>query len=120
VTKIDNYSPSQLVPLPRITEALLDRIEQHLDAIIELQDLPILLQAGERAMLARLRTGNTTKYDIEFYLHELIEAAKFKQTGDLKQAHEQALKFRKVTERDLFHPDVIAQYSELFPCNWRI
>ena len=77
MTKIDNYSHSQLVPLPRITEALLDRIEQHLDV-------------------------------------------KFKQTGDLKQAHEQALKFRKVTERDLFHPDVIAQYSELFPYNWRI
>ena len=105
--------------LPRITEVLIDRIEQHLDAILELQDLPNLLQAGERAILARLRTGNTTKYDLEFYLHELIEAAKFKRTGDPKQAHEQALKFRKVTERDLFHPDVISQYPELFPYNWR-
>ena len=105
--------------LPRITEVLLERIEQHLDAILELQDLPTLMQAGERAMLARLRAGNTTKYDLEFYLHELIEAAKLKQTGDLKQAHEQALKLIKVTEKELFHPEVIRQYSGLFPYNWR-
>lgn len=70
-------------------------------------------------MLARLRAGNTTRQDIEFYLHELIESSIFQRTGDLKKAHKRALKLRGVTERDLFHSDVIRQYSELFPYNWR-
>lgn len=104
---------------PRITEELLNRVEEHLDAILEQQALPLLMQAGERAMLARLRSGSTTRQDIEFYLHELIEAAKFRRMGDLKKAHQEALQFRGVTERDLFHPDVIRQYPELFPYNWR-
>ncbi len=120
-SKIDKArrNPRYPVPTPRITEALLSRIERHLDAILELQDLPPMLQAGERAMLARLRAGNTTRQDIEFYLHELIESANLRRTADLKKAHEAALKFRRVTERDLFHSDVIRKYPELFPYSWR-
>jgi hypothetical protein len=107
------------VSQPRITEKLLNRIETHLDDILELQDLPPILQSGERAMLNRLRSGYTTEQDIEFYVHELIESAIFRRTGNLKQAHQNAIRLRRIGERQLFHPDVIFQYPELFPYNWR-
>ncbi|GAA5444529.1 hypothetical protein Misp06_02716 [Microbulbifer sp. NBRC 101763] len=53
-------------------------------------------------MLERLQNGNTTKYDIEFYLHELKESAQFRKTGELMPAHERALKWRNVESLDLF------------------
>ena len=84
---------------PIITQQGLNRIEQHLDQILENQKLPIELQAGERSMLQRLRLENKTPQDIEFYLHELKESAIFRRTNDLSLSHRNALEWRNVTER---------------------
>lgn len=83
------------------------------------QNLPKELQVGERTMLARLRFGNRTPQDIEFYLHELKESAMFRQTGELSSAHKNALQWRSATERDLFHQSVIDANKEIFPIKWR-
>lgn len=70
--------------IPRVTEKGLARIEGHLDDVLrnqfpELSRVDQLrFQAGERAMLERLRAGATTSQDIEFYLHELKESARFR------------------------------------------
>ncbi len=83
------------------------------------QNLPKELQIGERAMLERLRSGNSSLQDIEFYLHELKESAIFRQTGELSSAHKNALQWRSATERDLFHQSIIDANKEIFPIKWR-
>jgi hypothetical protein len=70
-------------------------------------------------MLQRLREGHKSFQDIEFYLHELKESVIFERTNDLRSSHQKALKWRSVTERDLFHQDVINANKELFPVSWR-
>jgi antitoxin component HigA of HigAB toxin-antitoxin module len=77
--------------IPVITPKGLERIEAHLDQILLHQNVPKELQIGERTMLSRLRSGNRTSQDIEFYLHELKESAMFRQTGNLSFSHEHAL-----------------------------
>jgi hypothetical protein len=103
----------------QVTEKGLARVESHLDAVLKHEDLPISFQAGERGMLERLRQGNLERQDVEFYMHELKESATFRSTGDLGAAHQRAIQWRGVTERDLFHPDVIKQHPELFNSSWR-
>jgi hypothetical protein len=103
----------------RITTKGLARVERHLDDVLVHEQIPIELQVGERAMLERLRSGLTTQQDIEFYLHELKESAVFRQTGDLARAHQEALRFRGVTSRSLFHRDVVEKYPEFFNSSWR-
>ncbi len=105
----------------RITEKGLVRIEAHLDEVLKNQ-LPefsradqLRLQAGERAMLDRLRLGATTRQDVEFYFHELKESARFGATGDLMGSHRAALQSRGVTFLDLFHPEIMRAHPELFP-----
>ncbi|MCL6581746.1 MAG: hypothetical protein K6U08_09070, partial [Firmicutes bacterium] len=105
--------------IPRITAKGLGRVEQHLDDILRQQGIPKELQAGERAMLERLRSGRAATQDVEFYLHELKESSSLRRTGDLRKAHQEALGWRGVTEKDLFHPDVIQRYPELFGPGWR-
>ncbi len=105
--------------IPRITEKGLARVEQHLNDILINQGLPEEFQSGERGMLERLRAGNRTLQDIEFYLHELKESAVFRRTGDLLGAHLEALQWRGVTEKSLFHPEVIQQNPQLFNESWR-
>ena len=70
-------------------------------------------------MLERLRSGHATAQDIEFYLHELKESAIFRRTGDLGRAHGEALRWRGVSERMLFHRDVIEQYPGFFSPAWK-
>ena len=97
----------------RVTEKGLARVEQHLDDVIthEMSDLPrafaLRLQAGERGMVQGLRSGERSSHHMEFYVHELKESAIFRSTKDLPGAHQKALRWRGVTERDLFHPDVV-------------
>jgi hypothetical protein len=114
-------SGSSVAPkgIPKVTDKGLTRVESHLDDVLKNQGLPREFQAGERAMLDRLRSGQATKQDIEFYMHELKESAVFRRTGDLRGAHQNALDFRRVTERDLFHPEVIQQNPQIFNESWR-
>ncbi len=83
---------------------------------------------GERQMLERLMKGETTKYDLEFLFHETIEAEMCEAARNLPdtpegrnealrmqaEAHRNALERRNVTERDLFHPDVIRSNPDIF------
>jgi hypothetical protein len=103
----------------RVTASGLTRVEAHLDAVLVNQQIPRVIQTGERAMLERLRSGLATPQDIEFYLHELKESAIFRRTGDLPYAHAEALRWRGATEQMLFHSDVIARYPEFFSPAWR-
>jgi hypothetical protein len=105
--------------IPRITEKGLSRVESHLDSVLndQFSDLPrktqLKCQAWERAMLERLRSGATSSQDIEFYMHELKESALFRASGDLQNAHVEALKWRdiglssKESQPMLFHPEVL-------------
>ena len=110
--------------IPRITGSGLTRVESHLDAVLKNQfsDLPrsvaLQFQVGERSMLKRLQSGMTSPRDIEFYMHELKESARFRATGSLMDAHNAALQWRGVTSKDLFHPDVISKYPEIFGKGW--
>jgi RHS repeat-associated protein len=109
---------------PRVTDKGLARVEAHLDDVLKDQ-FPefsradqLKFQAGERGMLERLRSGSATPQDIEFYLHELKESARFRATGDLMSSHNSALEWRGVTSKDLFHPDVIRANPDIFPTGW--
>ncbi len=110
--------------IPNITEKGLLRVESHLDDVLKNQfsDLPrstgLKFQAGERSMLERLRSGATSSQDIEFYMHELKESARFRATGNLMDAHNSAIQWRGVTSKDLFHPDVISAHPEIFGSGW--
>jgi hypothetical protein len=69
-------------------------------------------------MLARLRSGERSAQGVEFYLHELKASAAFRRWGDLSSAHRDALQWRGVTERDLFHIDVIKANPSAFNSSW--
>jgi hypothetical protein len=66
--------------------------------------------------------GCREAHDIEFYLHELRESAVFnrlfrqglnpQEVQDV--AHNTALNYRGASETNLFHPDVVKQFSDLF------
>jgi hypothetical protein len=70
-------------------------------------------------MLERLSKGFTTTYDIEFYLHELKESSRFIKFGDILDAHHESLNWRRVSEFELFHPDVVQKHRSYFNMNWR-
>jgi hypothetical protein len=103
----------------RVTSSGLARVEGHLDAVLVDQQIPRVVQTGERAMLERLRSGHATPQDIEFYLHELKESAIFRRTGDLRHAHDAALRWRGVSEQMLFHREVVDRFPEFFNPSWR-
>ncbi len=129
-----NTGPGAFVPkyvapaakgIPRVTEKGLARVEAHLDDVLKNQ-FPefsradqLRFQAGERGMLDRLRSGATTSQDIEFYMHELKESARFRATGNLLDSHNAALQWRGVTSQNLFHPEVIRANPEVFPPSWQ-
>lgn len=111
--------------IPRVTEQGLARVESHLDDVLRNQ-FPefsradqLSFQAGERGMLDRLRSGATSSQDIEFYMHELKESARFRATGNLPDSHNAALQWRGVTSQDLFHPEVIRANPSVFSPSWQ-
>jgi hypothetical protein len=71
-----------------------------------------------RAMIQRLVDGMWDSADQEFYKHELLEAELMEQGMPYDAAHETALKEFGVTERDLYHPEVIQEHPELFNDSW--
>lgn len=75
------------------------------------------MQAGERDMLKRLKDSIKTDQDLEFHLHELKEST-LRGTLSQEEAHAEALRWRNVTERYLFHIDVICANPEVFNSTW--
>jgi hypothetical protein len=111
--------------IPRVTGSGLARVEAHLDDVLANQFSEfsradqLTFQAGERGMLDRLRSGATSSQDIEFYMHELKESARFRATGNLMDSHNAALQWRGVTSQELFHPEVIRANPSVFPPSWQ-
>jgi len=72
-------------------------------------------------MIARLRAGNTSTHDVNFYIHELYEKDLMdKGIMDARSAHLatlewQGIKYEPGYERYLYHPDVIRQFKSSFP-----
>jgi hypothetical protein len=94
------------------------RIEEHL-ARPELDgDNP-----PNQEMIARLRAGETSTQDINFYQHELHEADLMDQGMEARAAHLQTLGWQGIPyepgyERQLYAPNVIQKYPEYFsPAN---
>jgi RHS repeat-associated protein len=105
--------------VPRITEAGLSRIEGHLASIVAEDGSTALGDRANQAMLARLRAGQTAPQDINFYVHELKESARVGAGLDQQAAHEAALQWQGIPyktgyESQLYHPDVIRQFSTEF------
>jgi RHS repeat-associated protein len=101
--------------VPRVTEEGVQRIEQHLGR----PELNALDEPPNAAMLERLRSGNTTSQDINFYMHELKESAIMNKGVGARDAHLQTLEWQGIRyepgyESQLYHPDVIRQFSEYF------
>ena len=70
-------------------------------------------------MIARLKAGETTVQDLNFYQHELHESTLMQQGMDARAAHLQTLESQGIPyepgyESQLYHPDVIRQFPEQF------
>ncbi|HEX7062333.1 MAG TPA: RHS repeat-associated core domain-containing protein [Woeseiaceae bacterium] len=106
--------------IPKITESGLARIEQHLSR----PALKALDDPANAAMLQRLRSGSTSPQDVNFYLHELKESSLMKRGLDARDAHLGTLKWQGIPyeagyESQLYAPEVIEQFPELFnPAAW--
>jgi hypothetical protein len=61
----------------------LARVEQHLSR----PELEALDYAPNKSMLERLRSGETTRQDLNFYLHELKESAIMNRGVGARDAH---------------------------------
>lgn len=99
--------------VPRITDKGIQRIEGHLGNLGALDD------GANQAMLGRLRAGQTSPQDINFYMHELKESARMKAGLDYNAAHQatlqwQGIPYNAASPAQLYHPDVIRQFSDSF------
>ena len=106
--------------LPRITEKGIARIEAHLSR----PELAALGDPPNAAMVARLRAGNMSSADINFYMHELKESAIMKGGVGPRDAHLQTLEWQGIPyqpgyESQLYHESVIQLLREYFnPAAW--
>lgn len=78
-------------------------------------------------MIARLKRGEESEWDIAFYRHEMAEA---EQCGPARkmsdneairwqtESHRRVLQSQQNREKDLYHPDVVFKNKELFNKNW--
>lgn len=88
----------------QVTEKGLARIEGHLSQFGD--------DAANAVMLQRLRTGQATQQDLNFYMHELKESAFMRQGVDARAAHEATLKWQGIPykpgyEAQLYSKDAI-------------
>ncbi len=98
-----------------ITEGGILRIEQHLAR----PEINALDDPANEAMIGRLRAGNTTSQDINFYNHEIYEKGLMDQGVSAREAHLQTLRWQGIPyepgyEARLYHPSVIQQFPEYF------
>jgi hypothetical protein len=89
----------------------LAEIEAHLTKLSALNDPP------NAAMLTRLRAGETSIQDLNFYAHELIESGLMQGGMDARAAHLETLQRQGIPyipgyESQLYQPDVIRQFPE--------
>jgi RHS repeat-associated protein len=108
----------------RVTAKGILRIEGHLGQLGALDD------SVNAAMLGRLRAGETSAQDLNFYLHELKESAIMARTGGYgtyegaRAAHLETLQWQGIPyvagyESQLYHSTVIRSFSEMFnPAAW--
>ncbi len=77
----------------------------------------------ERDMLSRLILGKDDPQDVAFFRHERTEANLCKPYRNVdaeiarriqEEAHLQVLREQQTTSRDLYHPDVVKSYPDLF------
>ena len=104
-------------PIPDgITQEGVTQVEQYLS-----QFGP---DAANEAMIARLKAGDATAHDLNFYAHELHESMLMQQGMEARAAHlrtleSQGISYKPGYESQLYHPDVIRQYPEQFnPAAW--
>ncbi|GHU24556.1 hypothetical protein AGMMS50243_27810 [Betaproteobacteria bacterium] len=97
----------------RVTEKGVARVESHLSQFGD--------DAANLAMIRRLRSGQTTTQDINFYMHELKESSFMRKGLGYDSVHQAALKWQGIPykagfESQLYHPSVIrANSSEFSP-----
>ncbi len=100
-----------------VTSEGLATIESHLGRLGALED------PANTAMLERLKAGQTSIQDLNFYEHELMEAAQMigsdygydaARAAHLETLQWQGIPFEPGYESLLYHPDVISQFSENF------
>jgi hypothetical protein len=114
-------APRMVVVGPYTPEGLA-AIEEHLNRLGALEDPP------NAAMVARLRAGETSIQDINFYTHELREGQLMRgieysndasRAAHLKTLEWQGIPYEPGYESQLYHPDVIRQHPEFFnPAAW--
>ena len=97
----------------KVTEQGIARIVSHLESIGALNE------PANTAMIQRLRSGMTSTQDINFYMHELKESTFMRMGLEPRAAHLETLNWQKIPyapgyESELYHPDVIRQFSEYF------
>lgn len=120
----DPYT-GQKISIPDTDYVDLYKIKEHLNRIKEAEDLSPCEQAPEHAMLKRLKKGEVTFHDYEFYMHEQIESQIMKDkfnnnytNENIREAHIEALQIRDVKPKDIWHPFVIDKYKQHFPYDW--
>ncbi|NJK65059.1 MAG: hypothetical protein HC921_22215 [Synechococcaceae cyanobacterium SM2_3_1] len=130
---VDLCKENQPVEPSEINEEGFSKIERHLDDIIDQivqrdgisRSQAFQCQKAERAMLERLRMGQRTSFDVEFYYHEILEADYFvcfdvlnqsdlEYNDAVQRAHLSALQQRGASGGDLFHPEVIQRFPDIF------
>jgi hypothetical protein len=80
--------------------------------------------APNSAMIRRLRSALSQRQaisgaDASFYMHEVAEATMMRRGMTYEAAHSGALNKYGVSPYSVYHPEVIAEFSELFNANWR-
>ncbi|PZQ74752.1 MAG: hypothetical protein DI563_11455 [Variovorax paradoxus] len=108
----------------------LGTIESHLRWLAGLQGADFdtdPFDAANTDMLARLRRGEESEWDIAFYRHEMAEAEMCRPARKMPaneavrwqtDAHKRVLQNQKNREKDLYHPDVVFKNKEFFGKNW--
>ena len=100
-----------------VTAEGLATIEAHLARLGALEDPP------NAAMLGRLKAGETTSHDLNFYAHELYESQLMRgsdygydaaRAAHLQTLESQGIPYAPGYESQLYHPDVITEFLEFF------
>ncbi len=92
-------------------------IERHLDR----EKIRSLDETGNAAMIERLKAGERTEHDMNFYNHETIEASIMDadasvsaRDAHLRTLETQGIPYDAKTDSKLFHPDVIRENPKIF------
>ena len=122
LTKKDPFGLAEYLGIPAI--------EAHLRWLAGLQGADFdtdPFDAPNREMLARLRRGEESPWDVAFYRHEMAEAELCRPARRLpleealtvqKRSHEKVLRDHQNREKDLYHPDVVFRNRGVFGKDW--